>query len=67
MLEEKKRAERRERGDVMGGGVEKRRTRVDKLPMRARESIWTPPALLLTSKGHRATQPYILITKEPSL
>lgn len=57
----------------MVGGFEQRRTWVDKLPMRPQESIWTPPhhhhphPLLLSGKGHGATQPHILITDEPPL
>lgn len=48
-----------------GGGAEKRRTGLDMLLARPpRESIWNPPA---HRKGHGATRPYILITKEPSL
>lgn len=42
---------------------ERRRTRADKLATLPRESIWTPRPLL-TSKGHGATQPFILIMEE---
>lgn len=54
-------------GRVGGGGVEKKEDQGRQA--RPRNPSGTPPTppTLLTSKGHRAPQPYILITKEPPL
>lgn len=60
---EKERQGKKRTGGGGEGGGEKRRTRADKLLMQP----WNPSGPPAHHKGHRATQPYILITKEPSL
>lgn len=57
-------------GRVGGGGVEKKEDQGRQAPTAApgiHLEHHPPPPTLLTSKGHRAPQPYILITKEPPL
>lgn len=55
----KKERERNRRGvGGLGGEVEKRRTRVDRLPIRPRESIWSPPAHQQRSQGATTLHPH---------